>query len=128
MCLALQRATAGKPRESKRRGKQWAPWDDKLLFDSDFVARFRLCREDFEWLVGELKDELQLDPGNRSQGLTVPEQVDIGLYHLGHGCSYNVISHRFNVAVNTALMATRKFVAAVIKVSARLAIGQLPYD
>ncbi|RKO87960.1 hypothetical protein BDK51DRAFT_7409, partial [Blyttiomyces helicus] len=65
MPLALQRATARKPRESKRRGKRWAPWDDQLISDSYIVAQFRLCREDFRWLVDELKDELQLDPTNR---------------------------------------------------------------
>ncbi|RKO89025.1 hypothetical protein BDK51DRAFT_17531 [Blyttiomyces helicus] len=83
-----------------------------------------MCRKDFWWLVGELQAELQLDPRGRGEPLTVPtQQVCIGLYLIGHGSSYNTLSHLFNVAHRTALVATTKFVDAVNKVLYERAVG-----
>ncbi|RKO89992.1 hypothetical protein BDK51DRAFT_18927 [Blyttiomyces helicus] len=85
---------------------------------------FRLCREDIWWLVGELQPELQMDPRRRGQTLDVPtQQVGIGLYRIGHGSSYNSLSHLFNVTHNTALVAATKFVKAVNKLLYKRAVG-----
>ncbi|RKO93461.1 hypothetical protein BDK51DRAFT_34695 [Blyttiomyces helicus] len=122
MRLALQRAIARKPRESRRHGKRWVAWDNQLVTYGDFVARFRLCRT--QCTASDAEREGVSDCiSSFAKRFYWNAQVGIGLYHFGHGCSYNVMSHRFNVAVNTALMVTWKFMAAVIKVFARLAIG-----
>ncbi|RKO87761.1 hypothetical protein BDK51DRAFT_23540, partial [Blyttiomyces helicus] len=83
-----------------------------------------MWRKDFWWLVGELQVELQMDSRGRREPLTAPtQQVDIGLYCIGHGSSYNTLSHLFNVAHCTALVATTKFVNTVNKVLYERAIG-----
>ncbi|EHS64115.1 uncharacterized protein PGTG_20815 [Puccinia graminis f. sp. tritici CRL 75-36-700-3] len=98
------------------RPERWEPWNDDRLPLVRFIEYFRMSRADFAWLSDELRETLQQDPLRRGAPLSVEAQVAVGLYRLGHGATYVMISHVFNIGKETADKATGHFVQAVLKV------------
>ena len=70
---------------------------------------------DFRWLANILCSKLEQDPLCQGDPLTVEAQVAVGLYRLGHGCSYATIGHVFNNGKETANKASGWFVLSVLK-------------
>jgi hypothetical protein len=81
-----------------------------------FIELFQVTIDDFHWLSNSLRKELQEDPRERGEPLTVEAQAAVGLYCLGHSSSYLTIGHVFNIGKETTDKAASQFVLAVLKV------------
>ena len=73
-------------------------WDDKA-----FKKRLRTNRATFNFILGEIRDQLVKEPTRfKPEPIPPDTQLAICLYRLAHGCTYSTVGDLFGVAESTA--------------------------
>ena len=71
--------------------------------EEEFKKRLRIKRETFEYIIGEIRLDIQKEPTNfKSNPTSVDRQLAITLYRLAHGCSFSTLSDLFGVSISLA--------------------------
>lgn len=123
--LACQAATAisamilKKPRKDRGanepRDDSWWRSGYQNWSGSAFKKRFRITRDTFTYLLGEITHLIEKEPTRFNQEPTTPEkQLAICLYRLAHGCSLTTVGDLFGVAESTASVIFSEVCCALI--------------
>ena len=86
-------------------------WWDTIVPDFDaqqFVQNFRVSRESFQYICGEIRDVLEKKNTNYRLCVPVQKRVAIAIWKLSTGSEYRTISHLFGVGPSTRDYFNRK--------------------
>jgi hypothetical protein len=105
--LGLCAVAIKKPRKvrdpDETRDTSW--WENGYINWSDvaFKKRLRVNRATFQYLLGEIRNELEKET-TKFKPVPIPPhtRLAICLYRLAHGCTYNTVGDLFGVAESTA--------------------------
>ena len=71
--------------------------------EEEFKKRLRIKRETFEYIIGEIRLDIQKEPTNfKPNPTSVDRQLANTLYRLAHGCSFSTLSDLFGVSISSA--------------------------
>ena len=100
--VAMKRPRKGRSVDEERSSSWWRNgyqnWDDTA-----FKKRLRTNRATFQFILGEIEDQLVKEP-TRFKPEPIPPDTQLGicLYRLAHGCTYSTVGDLFGVAESTA--------------------------
>ena len=100
--------------DEQRNGTWWTNgyqnWDEQ-----SFKKRFRVCRDTFEFILGEIKDLILKEPTRMKPHPTPPAaQLALCLYRLAHGCTFLTVGDLFGVAESTAQVIFQDVCKAIV--------------
>ena len=100
--VAMKRPRKGRSVDEERSSLWWRNgyqnWDDTAF-------KKRLCtnRATFQFILGEIEDQLVKEPTRfKPEPIPPDTQLPICLYRLAHGCTYSTVGYLFGVAESTA--------------------------
>jgi len=122
--LSLCVAANKKPRKERTadevRSNSWwrngyQNWNDKV-----FKKRLRINRATFQFILGEVEEQLVKEPTRfRPEAIPPDTQLAITLYRLAHGCTYSTVGDLFGVAESTASVIFNQVYKILVSTSLR---------
>ena len=105
--LGLCAATMKRPRKERgadeERSSSWWRNGYRNWDDTAFKKRLRTNRATFQFILGEIEDQLVKKPTRfKPEPIPSDTQLAICLYRLAHGCTYSTVGDLFGVAESTA--------------------------
>ena len=105
--LGLCAATMKRPRKERgadeERSSAWWRNGYRNWDDTAFKKRLRTNRATFQFILGEIEDQLVKEPIRfKPEPIPPDTQLAICLYRLAYGCTYSTVGDLFGVAESTA--------------------------